>query len=356
MGRVGGLSRRRVLAVGLGLVSACALAGAESPGTPIRTPRLLADAALMDDGFRLPLRSWGDPERAQGLVLALHGFNDYGNAFAGLGDYLGAQGRLLYAVDQRGFGATAQRGRWPGEGRLVDDLLVLIELLRGRHPGVPITLVGESMGGALLLAASPRLRDLQGLVLIAPAVWSRDTMPAFQRLLLAAAVRGLPGLKLTGRGLGIRPTDNDPFWRSFSADPLVIKATRVDALWGVTNLMDLAARSSPPSGVPVLLLYGEHDRIIPKGAFCTWLRRLDHPRSDLRLALYGKGWHMLTRDRQGAWVLADIATWIQDPTTPLPSGQETATDGERIRGLCPKGFRRADDEPGLEAKVPARRP
>jgi alpha-beta hydrolase superfamily lysophospholipase len=291
----------------------------------------------MEDGYRLPLRRWGDPSRARALVLALHGFNDYGNAFAGLGDYLGAQSVLVYAVDQRGFGTTAQRGRWPGEERLVADLLALVDLLRERHPGLPITLVGESMGGAVLLAASPRLRDVQGLVLIAPAVWSRDTMPGYQRLALAAAARTLPGLELTGRGLGIRPTDNDPFWRAYSADPLVIKATRVDALWGVTNLMDLAARTSPPPDIPLLLLYGERDQIIPKGAFCTWLRRVDDQQPGVRLALYGKGWHMLTRDRQGAWVLADIAAWIQDPAAALPSGQETAIDGGRIKDLCPKG-------------------
>jgi hypothetical protein len=46
---------------------------------------------------------------------------------------------------------------------------------------------------------------------------------------------------------------------------------------------------------------------------------------------------MLTRDLQGAWVLADIAAWVQDPTARLASGQETAIDGERIKDLCPKG-------------------
>jgi alpha-beta hydrolase superfamily lysophospholipase len=328
---------RLLVAACLILLAACAPPEVQTLETPPQPPRLAAEVAVMEDGYRLPLWRWGDPSRARGLVLALHGFNDYGNAFAGLGDYLGTQRLLVYAVDQRGFGNTTQRGRWPGEERLVADLLALVELLRERHPGLPITLVGESMGGAVALAATPRLRGIQGLVLIAPAVWSRDTMPAYQRLLLDAAARTLPALELTGRGLGIRPTDNDPFWRAYSADPLVIKATRVDALWGVTNLMDLAARTNPRPDIPLLLLYGERDQIIPKGAFCTWLRRVYDHQPGGRLALYGKGWHMLTRDRQGAWVLADIAAWIQDPAAALPSGQETAIDGERIKSLCPKG-------------------
>jgi alpha-beta hydrolase superfamily lysophospholipase len=324
-------------ATSLTLLAACVPPQVQTPAAPSQPPRLAAEAAVMEDGYRLPLWRWGNPDRPRGLVLALHGFNDYGNAFAGLGDYLGAQNFLVYAVDQRGFGTTAQRGRWPGEERLVADLLALVDLLRERHPGLPITLVGESMGGAVLLAAAPRLGDVQGLVLIAPAVWSRDTMPAYQRLLLAAAARTLPGLELTGRGLGIRPTDNDPFWRAYSADPLVIKATRVDALWGVANLMDQATRTLPNPTLPILLLYGERDQVIPKHAFCAWLSRLPSGTPGLRLVVYGKGWHMLTRDRQGAWVMADIAAWIRDPSAPMPSGEELETDWVRVQGLCPKG-------------------
>lgn len=288
----------------------------------------------MEDGYRLPMRRWGQPAQARALVLALHGFNDYGGAFAALGDYLSQSGVLTYAYDQRGFGATAQRGRWAGEERMVADLLALARLLRERHPGLPLYLVGESMGGAVVLAAAPALRDVRGLVLIAPAVWSRDTMPGLQRLLLRAGVSIAPGLKLTGRGLGIRPTDNDSAWRAYSADPLVIKATRVDALWGVTNLMDRATRAATEPSPPTLVLYGEHDQIIPKGAFCSLLARLPDESPTLRLVIYPKGWHMLMRDRQAAWVLADIAAWVADQGAPLPSGNETPADGKRVRRLC----------------------
>jgi len=318
----------------LTLLLGCAAPELQVPSRTTQTPRLTATAAYMDDGYRLPLRCWGNPETARGVVLALHGFNDYGHAFAGLGDFLGAEGQVVYAVDQRGFGAAAQRGRWAGETRLTEDVAALVDLLHARHPSLPLTLVGESMGGAVLLAAAPRLHGVQGLVLIAPAVWDRKRMPGFQRLLLTASAHTVPGLELTGRGLGIRPTDNDPFWRAYSADPLVIKATRVDALWGMANLMDEATRTAPETMPPVLLLYGEHDQVIPKRAFCHWLDGLNREPGALRLAVYRRGWHMLTRDRQGAWVMADIAAWIQDHDAPLPSGEEVPPDGPRVQALC----------------------
>ena len=289
----------------------------------------------MEDGCRIELRRWGDPGRARALALALHGFNDYANAFAELADYLAENRILTYAYDQRGFGTSPTRGLWAGDARLVADLKTLVRRLRRRHPDLPIYLIGESMGAAVIMAAAPGLTEIAGLVLIAPAVWDRASMPALQRWLLDAAAGVLPGARLTGSGLNIRPSDNIQMLRAYSADPLVIKATRIDALQGITNLMDRAAAAAPLLPAPALILYGEHDEIIPPGAYCALLDDLPAPPRSPRLVLYPSGWHMLTRDLQGAWVLADIAAWIRDPAARLPSAQSIGRDDPRLRALCP---------------------
>jgi alpha-beta hydrolase superfamily lysophospholipase len=286
----------------------------------------------MDDGYRLPLRRWGEKRGARGVVLALHGFNDHAGAFAQLGPYLAARGFLVYAYDQRGFGATAGRGQWPGEARLIADLQALTTLLHRRHPELPLYLLGESMGAATIMAAGDA-SGVAGSVLIAPAVWSRDTMPPMQRLALSIAASTVPWLEVTGQGLRRPPSDNRPMLRAYAADPLVIKATRIDALWGVTNLMDSARAAAPRLSRPALVLYGEHDRIIPKVAFCAM--RADLPAApDLRLVLYARGWHLLTRDLQGERVMADISAWLADPQGVLPSGEETAHDSLRLHRFC----------------------
>jgi len=293
----------------------------------------------MDDGYRLELRRWGRAGRARALAIALHGLNDYADAFSGLGDYLGERGILTYAYDQRGFGATEGRGLWHGDARLVADLKTVVGLLRHRHPALPVYLIGESMGGAVVMAAAPDLRAISGLVLISPAVWDRASMPGLQRWLLDTLVQLAPGLRLTGRGLHILPSDNLPMLRAYSADPMVIKATRVDALWGVTNLMDRAAAAAPHLGAPTLLLYGRNDRIIPAAAYCALLADLPSGPRPPTLVLYDRGWHMLTRDLHGAWVQADIAAWILDRTAPLPAGQEVTRDDPRLRALCAEATR-----------------
>lgn len=295
----------------------------------------------MDDGYRLPLRRWGDPAKARAIVLGLHGFNDYGNAFVGLGAYLAEREILTFAYDQRGFGTTDRRGLWSGEDRMIADLRATVRLLHESQPELPLYLVGESMGGAVILAAGPDLPGVQGIVLIAPAVWSRNTMNPIQRFLLWSGSRIAPGMALTGKGLGLRPTDNIAMWRAYSSDPLVIKATRIDALWGVANLMDQAAAGAAPWRLPMLLLYGKNDEIVPKVAICSWLRTFRRT-NGLGVVIYENGWHMLTRDLQGRRVMADIAAWIEGLKRPSPkNGSEP--DNTPVRGFCD----------GMDSEVPA---
>ncbi|MEA3278705.1 MAG: alpha/beta fold hydrolase [Pseudomonadota bacterium] len=302
-----------------------------------RLPRLTVEKAVMDDGYQLPLRHWGQAQGATALVLALHGFNDYGNAFAGLGPYLAASNILTYAYDQRGFGATAQRGRWAGEDRMIADLITLTTLLRRRHTELPLYLLGESMGGAVVMAAAAHATAADGIILVAPAVWPRDTMNPLQRFGLWAASSTVPWLELTGRGLDIRPSDNLDMLRTYSADPLVIKKTRVDALWGITNMMDRASSAAGYLSRPALVLYGARDEIIPRRAFCVMLDTLPEGQSRLRLAIYRDGWHMLTRDLQGERVMADIAAWLTDPHAALPSGEEVKPGSQHLEQFCPEG-------------------
>jgi alpha-beta hydrolase superfamily lysophospholipase len=310
---------------------------------PRLTPAASPEFARMPDGYRLPLRVWpgADPGgQSPGIiVIGLHGFNDYAHAFEPLAQSLAAAGITTYAIDQRGFGATRLAGHWHGSNRLVSDLRALTRLLHRRFPDARIYLIGESMGGAVVIDAVTRgPLPIAGAALIAPAVWSRDEMPWYQRLGLDTLARIAPGMELTGEGVTIRPSDNIEMLRAMRHDPLVIKATRVEALWGVTNLMDSAMAAVPRLSGPLLLLYGEKDEIIPKSAFCRMLDRL--PASgpgggaDIRLVLYRQGWHMLPRDLHGERVRADLIAWLEDTRAPLPSGEESPPGSPRTRGFC----------------------
>jgi acylglycerol lipase len=312
----------------LACLAGCATPVVQSRGERLTDPRLESDRVIAADGAALPLSVWLPQGQPRAIVLALHGFNDYRKAFAEVGPFLAAGGIATYAYDQRGFGATDQPGIWPGSDLLVDDARTVAVLLRQRYPGRPLYLLGESMGGAVamsLLAKTPKAAD--GAVLVAAAVWGRSTMNPLQRGALWLLAHSFPGLRLTGKGLNITASDNKAMLRAMREDPLILKDARVDALWGMANLMDRALADAPGLTVPTLVLYGEHDEIIPRRPTCRMLSALT---SSTRVVFYPNGYHMLTRDLEAKVVLEDLTAWLADPGAPLPSGHET--DG--LLALC----------------------
>ena len=175
------------------------------------------------------------------------------------------------------------------------------------------------MGGAVTIAAMTGSNppDVDGVILVAPAVWGRETMPWYQRWLLAVASHTLPWLQLTGEGTHVWPSDNMPMLRSFARDPQVIKDTRVDAVYGLSNLMDEALSQAGKIQRPTLVQYGEHDQIIPKKPVLLMIAKM--PKTTRR-AFYEHGYHMLLRDLQGEKPMADIVAWIADHDNSLPYG------------------------------------
>ncbi len=160
-------------------------------------------------------------------------------------------------------------------------------------------------------------------------------MPWWQAFALRLATTLMPATRLTAEGLDIQPSDNIEMLRALARDPLVIKATRVDALYGVTNLMTAAFDHSTGLAGPVLLLYGERDEIIPPQALCRMtVPGLADERPAWQLALYPDGYHMLLRDLQAELVLADIVSWIADRDAQLPSGLDAATASGNLERLC----------------------
>ena len=170
--------------------------------------RLEADALVMEDGARLPLTVWA-AERPRAVIVAVHGFNGYANDFSLPGPWFAAHGVSVYAYDQRGFGRhEAERGLWPGGERLARDLVAAVDLVEARHGNLPVFVLGFSMGGAVALEAATLGLEARGLVLAAPAVWGWHDMNPLYRVALWGAAHAIPATTATGRGLGVRVSDN----------------------------------------------------------------------------------------------------------------------------------------------------
>ena len=319
--------RRLAAVLCLALLAAACAPRLAPPGPGTTAPRLTADSLIAADGLELPLRVWlpADGAAPRAVILALHGFNDYSKAFEEPGRHWAARGIATYAYDQRGFGAAPNHGLWGGTPAMIADLAAAATVLRARYPETPLYLLGDSMGGAVVLAAVAGQTPLphDGAILVAPAVWARSTMPLVHRIGLWIGAHTLPWLKLSGRGLKIQASDNIEMLRALGRDPLYIKETRIDAIHGLVDLMDSALAAAPLFETQALLLYGTKDEVVPEDpSLQLWRELPEAARPRQRRALYESGWHMLLRDLGAAAVLDDIAHWIGDPRAPLPSGAE----------------------------------
>jgi acylglycerol lipase len=343
------MMRRLVLIAGL-LLAGCAgqgtghlaapaaIGNAVPPGGPPQAASLTDKVLIADDGTRLPLRTWLPEGKPRAVILALHGFNDYSNAFAAPAVAWQAEGIATYAYDQRGFGQAPRRGRWAGAQQLMDDLVTASRLIKARYPRTPVYCLGESMGGAVVAAAASGAAGVKprcdGIILAAPAVWGRRTMNVFERVALWTGDTLFPDMTLTGRGLHIMPSDNIEMLRKLARDPLVIKETRVDTIEGLVDLMDSALAAAPRIDTPMLLLYGDRDELVPKEPTERFVRTLPFAeRRTRRIAWYAEGYHMLLRDLEGPVVWRDIETWIGDHAAPLPSGADQRASAMLFAGM-----------------------
>ena len=276
------------------------------------TPHFTADHLIARDGEELPLRTW-KADDTKAVIVALHGMGDYSNFIAMPAEDWAKHGITTLAFDQRGFGQSKHSGEWAGGDVMRNDFADALAAARVAYPNAPIYALGESMGGAVVLSAlaEPNPPKPDGVILVAPAVWSRNDMPLTYRTALWLAAHTFPGWHVSGRGVvHIWPSDNIPMLRAYSRDPLVQKDTRADAVWGLANLMDDARHApehitNPP---PILLLYGKNDQVIPAPPTEAVVAELG---SKAEVHRYEHGYHLLLRYLDGPSIWQDIETWIE---------------------------------------------
>jgi len=302
-------------------------------GEGVRAPLLSDDKYVAADGTALPLAVWNAenaPPRA--VILGLHGFGDYRNAFEEPAAIWARDGITTYSFDQRGFGGSPTRGRWAGVDALVDDAKAVATLLRQKYPDVPLYIAGESMGGAVAMVAADRGLETDGLVLLAPAVRSRASFGPVVSGALSFFVHIIPWFPDGPSSIDYQPTDNPKTLDKLRKDPMMIRAARFDLGYGLLDLMDAAVAAARRLHAPYIMLHGVGDKIVPAGPVRSVIAVLPK-RDDSRLAFYKNGFHLLLRDKNGPKVAADVAAWIGNHEATLPSGADVARSQPEIATL-----------------------
>lgn len=277
-------------------------------------------------GLEVHWQAWLPDRPPRAIVTIAHGGAEHGGRYAWTAAQLTARGYAVYAIDHRGHGRSGgPRAYVDRIDNAVTDLHALDELARERNPGIPVFLLGHSMGGLIALAYALRHQErLAGLVLSAPLA-VLDANPAARlavRALSAVAPR-LPVYKIDGTTVSRDPE----VVRAYDSDPLnhrgMLPARTVGELAAtVATLPDRL----PELRLPILTVYGTGDRLVDNAGSLLVEQRSGS--EDTTLIAYDGLYHEVLNEPERERVVADVADWIdaRAPGASSPHGSRTAID------------------------------
>ncbi|MBX9685743.1 MAG: lysophospholipase [Candidatus Obscuribacterales bacterium] len=238
--------------------------------------------------LNMPIYHWAPAGAPKGVILALHGLVMHGYSFDELGKNLADQGFLVYAADMRGYGRLTKE--YPHEfcsakdckqkvnyRKSSEDLISLADRLKSDHKGLPLYMVGESMGADMAIriaSARPELAD--GLVLSAPAIRAHSFIDS-------NTVKKLPVMMANFKQqLDIMPyvkkyASEDPkIVRELTNDPLLRRHMSPEELYRSRLCINKTLSYVPniSADKPVLVLQAKDDKCVRADAIVLLMSRL----------------------------------------------------------------------------------
>jgi alpha-beta hydrolase superfamily lysophospholipase len=267
------------------------------------------------DGVELALYRWPCAAPMRATVALLHGLAEHAGRYAPLAQRLGAAGIELVSIDLRGHGRSPGERTWVARfDAYLDDARALLDA--ATRPGVPLFLMGHSMGGTIAtLFAIERLdafvskaRPLAGLVLSSPALAPGKDVPRW----MLAASRLVSRLWPRYPAMKIEPV-------LLSRDPLVVQANRADplvhhaAVPARTGAEILGAMARIEQGrgalrMPVLVYHGTADKLTEPEGSRAFVAHVGSP--DRTLTLYEGAYHETMNDLDRECVIDALTQWV----------------------------------------------
>jgi alpha-beta hydrolase superfamily lysophospholipase len=262
-------------------------------------------------GVRIVYEVWTPETPVRGVVVLCHGYAEHARRYDHVAERFGQAGLITYALDLRGHGRSGgKRVYLRNISEYTADFHTLVGLATGAHPGLPIIVLGHSMGGGVVFTYGvEHPDDYTAMVLSGPAVYAQDAVSSF--MIGVAKIVGsiLPGL----------PVENLPA-DAVSRDPAVVAAYESDPLVhhgklpaGIGKALIKVGETMPQRAsaltAPLLVVHGEQDKLIPVDGS----RRLMEcvASTDAHLKVYPELYHEVFNEPERALVLDDVTSWIE---------------------------------------------
>ena len=223
----------------------------------------VASFGTTHDGLAQRRRHWV-AESPKAAVLLVHGIGEHSGRYEHVGDMLSEAGYDVLAPDLRGFGESGGRRAYVGHfGEYLTDVRDLLDARR--ELGVPVVLMGHSMGGLIstryLVSDRPQ-PDLA--VLSAPALAAE--IPTWQRLAVPVISRVIPTLHVKNDFDGSILSRDVEVQRAYDEDPLRVGGATAALGRAIMTAMATTAQRLDRISVPTYVLQGADDTLVPPAA------------------------------------------------------------------------------------------
>jgi alpha-beta hydrolase superfamily lysophospholipase len=260
-------------------------------------------------GVRLFCRHARPLGTPRALLVALHGLGDHSGLYPMVPDAFLPLGIEIFAPDLRGNGRSpGQRAYLESWSELREDLRRLIIRIRAEHPTIPLFLLGNSMGGLVVLDyVLHHPEGVRGVIAVSTPLGDLGVprpLMALGRMLSRWWPRFSLNTGMDLSGLARNPEVAEGVLR----DPLFHRKGTARLSTEVTAAIERVQDGAPGFPVPILVLHGSADRMVPPDGSRRFVEASGQP--DRRLIEYPEAYHALLADLGGDQVLRDIAEWM----------------------------------------------
>jgi len=261
-------------------------------------------------GEQLLRRQWAPSGVPRAVILIVHGIAEHSGRYEAVGRQLADAGFGVVAHDQIGHGDSGGRkGHVESFSRFLDDVEDLLAELRS--VGVPVVLLGHSMGGLVSTAYAISDRPAPDLLVLSGPALDVD-VPGWQRTLVhklaQLAPRFHPKIPFDTAVLSRDPEVG----RAYDADPLIKGGGSVNLISQLIMTAERTTADIDRLSVPTLCLHGGDDVLVPTVASAV----LEGRPGVERRVLDGLR-HEIFNEPEGPEVVQQVIDWIDARLTTL---------------------------------------
>lgn len=259
------------------------------------------ESAFAGQTERIAVHEWSNPD-ARFLVLIAHGYGEHSRRYDHVAELLVGEGAAVFALDHAGHGRSeGERALIPDGDVMAADLHAVADAARERHPGLPVVLIGHSMGGLIATRfAQLNPGELAALVLSGPVIGGN---PAITGLLEMDPIPELP----------IDPAvlSRDPgVGEAYMADPLVYHGGfKRPTLESFAAAVDRIAAGPGFGELPVLWIHGSEDALAPLEPARQAVERLRGTKTEEKV--YADARHEIFNETNRDEVLGDLTAFLR---------------------------------------------